>query len=92
MTKSFTQLEVRSMISRFGEISIRQVFSPGDLLLHKTSLASAVASTARYETLPPFLGSAFREEIGPVSSDLRPQIIVFDHFVILSAAELFARE
>ena len=36
-TKTFTQAEVRSMMGGFEDIQIRQVFSPGDLLLHRPS-------------------------------------------------------
>jgi ubiquinone/menaquinone biosynthesis C-methylase UbiE len=36
-TKSFTQAEVRAMLAEFQDVSIRQVFSPGDLLLHRPS-------------------------------------------------------
>ena len=36
-TKTFTKNEVLSLMARFEEISIRQVLSPGDLLLHNPS-------------------------------------------------------
>jgi len=36
-TKSFTQSEVCLMMERFEDVSMEQVFSPGDLLLHKPS-------------------------------------------------------
>jgi ubiquinone/menaquinone biosynthesis C-methylase UbiE len=36
-TQSFTKSEVSSMMERFEDVSIEQVFSPGDLLLHKPS-------------------------------------------------------
>jgi ubiquinone/menaquinone biosynthesis C-methylase UbiE len=36
-TKTYTQAEVRAMLSGFEDISIRQVFSPGDLLLNRPS-------------------------------------------------------
>lgn len=36
-TKTFTKAEVRSMMRRFEGVQIEQVFSPGDLLLHKPS-------------------------------------------------------
>lgn len=36
-TKSFSQTEVRAMMKNFNDIILRQVFSPGDLLLHKPS-------------------------------------------------------
>ncbi len=36
-TKTFTKSEVRTMLSGFEDISIRQVFSPGDLLLIRPS-------------------------------------------------------
>lgn len=36
-TKSFTKAEVGAMMARFENVAIDQVFSPGDLLLHKPS-------------------------------------------------------
>jgi ubiquinone/menaquinone biosynthesis C-methylase UbiE len=36
-TKTFTRSEVQKMMSDFEDVSIRQVFSPGDLLLHQPS-------------------------------------------------------
>jgi ubiquinone/menaquinone biosynthesis C-methylase UbiE len=36
-TKTYTVEEARSLMSGFEEVEIRQVFSPGDLLLHKAS-------------------------------------------------------
>jgi SAM-dependent methyltransferase len=36
-TKTYTQAEVMAMLSQFQDISIRQVFSPGDLLLNRPS-------------------------------------------------------
>jgi ubiquinone/menaquinone biosynthesis C-methylase UbiE len=36
-TKTHTQAEVRAMLSDFEDVSIRQVFSPGDLLLNRPS-------------------------------------------------------
>jgi len=36
-TKTFTQAEVHSMMSGFEDIQMQQVFSPGDLLLHRPS-------------------------------------------------------
>ena len=36
-TKSFGKAEVSRMLERFDDIVMRQVFSPGDLLLHKAS-------------------------------------------------------
>lgn len=36
-TKSFTRDEVRQMLTGFDDIQMRQVFSPGDLLLHRPS-------------------------------------------------------
>jgi ubiquinone/menaquinone biosynthesis C-methylase UbiE len=36
-TKSFTRDEVRQMLAGFDDVHIRQVFSPGDLLLHQPS-------------------------------------------------------
>jgi len=36
-TKTFTQDEARMMLSDFKNVTLRQVFSPGDLLLHKPS-------------------------------------------------------
>ena len=45
-TKSFPRDEVRQMLVGFDNIQFRQVFSPGDLLLHRAS--------------PRFQGSAFR--------------------------------
>lgn len=36
-TKTFTKAEVVKMMSQFEDIRIEQVFSPGDLLLHKPS-------------------------------------------------------
>lgn len=39
-TKSFTRDEVRQMLVGFEEIDMRQVFSPGDLLLHQPSRRS----------------------------------------------------
>ncbi len=36
-TKSFTRHEVRQMLAGFEDIHMRQVFSPGDLLLHQPS-------------------------------------------------------
>jgi hypothetical protein len=36
-TKTYTQAEVRAMLSEFEDVSIRQVFSPGDLLLNRPS-------------------------------------------------------
>lgn len=36
-TKTFTKNEVLSLMGRFGEVSIGQVFSPGDLLMNKPS-------------------------------------------------------
>jgi ubiquinone/menaquinone biosynthesis C-methylase UbiE len=36
-TKTYTQTEVCSMMSAFENVSIRQVFSPGDLLLNRPS-------------------------------------------------------
>jgi len=36
-TKTFTHSEVRRMLSGFQNVAIRQVFSPGDLLLHEPS-------------------------------------------------------
>ncbi len=36
-TKTFTQAEVRSMMGGFEDIQMQQVFSPGDLLLHRPS-------------------------------------------------------
>lgn len=37
-TKSFTEDEVQRMLAGFDEVHMRQVFSPGDLLLHQPSL------------------------------------------------------
>lgn len=37
-TKSFTQDEVQRMLAGFDQVHMRQVFSPGDLLLHQPSL------------------------------------------------------
>jgi len=36
-TKTFTRAEVRSMMGGFDDIQMQQVFSPGDLLLHRPS-------------------------------------------------------
>lgn len=36
-TKSFTCAEIYRMMAKFEEVTLRQVFSPGDLLLHKAS-------------------------------------------------------
>jgi ubiquinone/menaquinone biosynthesis C-methylase UbiE len=36
-TKTYSPAEVRAMLSEFQDISMRQVFSPGDLLLHRPS-------------------------------------------------------
>ena len=36
-TKSYTQLEARALLKGFEQISMRQVFSPGDLLLNRRS-------------------------------------------------------
>lgn len=36
-TKTYTQAEVQAMLSDFEDVSIRQVFSPGDLLLNRPS-------------------------------------------------------
>jgi ubiquinone/menaquinone biosynthesis C-methylase UbiE len=36
-TKTYTQAEVRSLMSAFENVTLRQVFSPGDLLLHEPS-------------------------------------------------------
>jgi len=36
-TKAFTKAEVYSMMERFEGVALQQVFSPGDLLLHKPS-------------------------------------------------------
>jgi ubiquinone/menaquinone biosynthesis C-methylase UbiE len=36
-TKSYTKAEVRAMLSQFDDVSIQQVFSPGDLLLNRPS-------------------------------------------------------
>src|SRR6185437_16695408 len=36
-TKTFTRDEVLSLMSKFGDVRVRQVFSPGDLLLHSPS-------------------------------------------------------
>jgi hypothetical protein len=36
-TKSFTRDEVREMLRRFEDVQMQQVFSPGDLLLHRAS-------------------------------------------------------
>jgi ubiquinone/menaquinone biosynthesis C-methylase UbiE len=36
-TKTFTTAEVRAMMTNFEDVSIEQVFSPGDLLLHQPS-------------------------------------------------------
>jgi ubiquinone/menaquinone biosynthesis C-methylase UbiE len=36
-TKTFTRNDVLALMARFEEISIRQVFSPGDLLMHNPS-------------------------------------------------------
>jgi ubiquinone/menaquinone biosynthesis C-methylase UbiE len=36
-TKTYTRAEVRAMTSRFEHVKIRQVFSPGDLLLNRPS-------------------------------------------------------
>jgi len=36
-TKTFTQAEVRSMMCHFEDVRMQQVFSPGDLLLHRPS-------------------------------------------------------
>jgi hypothetical protein len=36
-TKTYTRAEARSMMSGFEDIAIRQVFSPGDLLLNRPS-------------------------------------------------------
>jgi ubiquinone/menaquinone biosynthesis C-methylase UbiE len=45
-TQSFTRDEVRQMLTGFDDVQISQVFSPGDLLLHRAS--------------PRFQGAAFR--------------------------------
>jgi ubiquinone/menaquinone biosynthesis C-methylase UbiE len=37
-TKTFTHSEVRSMMNGFEDIQMHQVFSPGDLLLHRPSV------------------------------------------------------
>jgi len=36
-TKTFTVAEVRTLMARFEKVTIEQVFSPGDLLLHQPS-------------------------------------------------------
>ncbi|HWF91767.1 MAG TPA: class I SAM-dependent methyltransferase [Terriglobales bacterium] len=36
-TKTYTMNEVRAMLNNFEDVHIRQVFSPGDLLLHRPS-------------------------------------------------------
>lgn len=36
-TKTYTAAEVKAMLSQFDDVSIRQVFSPGDLLLNRPS-------------------------------------------------------
>jgi ubiquinone/menaquinone biosynthesis C-methylase UbiE len=36
-TKTFTVAEVRAMMERFEDVTVQQVFSPGDLLLNKPS-------------------------------------------------------
>ena len=36
-TKTFTQSEVKSMMSEFEDVTMQQVFSPGDLLLNRPS-------------------------------------------------------
>jgi hypothetical protein len=36
-TKTFTRAEVESMMAGFEDVAIRQVFSPGDLLLNRAS-------------------------------------------------------
>jgi ubiquinone/menaquinone biosynthesis C-methylase UbiE len=36
-TKCFTRDEVEHMLMEFGQVHVRQVFSPGDLLLHRPS-------------------------------------------------------
>jgi hypothetical protein len=36
-TKTYTQAEARSIMTRFEDVTIRQVFSPGDLLLNEPS-------------------------------------------------------
>jgi ubiquinone/menaquinone biosynthesis C-methylase UbiE len=36
-TKTYTKAEVQAMLSQFVDVSIRQVFSPGDLLLNRPS-------------------------------------------------------
>jgi hypothetical protein len=36
-TKSYSEAEVHAMLSQFDDVSIRQVFSPGDLLLNRPS-------------------------------------------------------
>ena len=64
-TQSFTQPEVRSMLSRFEETSIQQVFSPGDLLLHKASARfSGPFYRALWKLYPRFLVRAFAKNLG----------------------------
>jgi ubiquinone/menaquinone biosynthesis C-methylase UbiE len=36
-TKTYTQAEIRSLMNAFEDLRMRQVFSPGDLLLHQPS-------------------------------------------------------
>jgi hypothetical protein len=43
-TKSYTKAEVSSLMCGYDEVAMRQVFSPGDLLLHRPS--------SRFQSLP----------------------------------------
>jgi ubiquinone/menaquinone biosynthesis C-methylase UbiE len=43
-TKSYTKAEVSSLMSGYDDVAMRQVFSPGDLLLHRPS--------SRFQSLP----------------------------------------
>lgn len=47
-TKTYTQSELRDMMAEFEQVTLRQVFSPGDLLLNQPS--------ARFQSLPYRLG------------------------------------
>jgi ubiquinone/menaquinone biosynthesis C-methylase UbiE len=64
-TKSYTQEEARTLLQGFEQIEFRQVFSPGDLLLHEPSARfQELAYRILWRLYPRFLVRRFGRRLG----------------------------
>jgi SAM-dependent methyltransferase len=64
-TKSYTREEAAGLLAGFGQVEMRQVFSPGDLLLNKPSARfKGLAYRIVWRLYPRFLVRRFGEKFG----------------------------